>query len=142
MNQHALWPLLGALIASQSLGATQPPATVSQVISIYDGDSFTVNVDEWPPVLGEKITVRIKGIDTPELRGKCEKEVKQAREAKQFTVAKLREARTIRLSGIERDKYFRILADVDLDGVDLGQLLLRSGLAVPYGGAKKPDWCQ
>ncbi len=73
------------------------------------------------PILGEKITVRIKGIDTRELRGKCESEVRQAREAKQFTVAKLRESKTIRLSGIERDKYFRILTDVDLDGVDLGQ---------------------
>ena len=64
-----------------------------------------------------------------------------ARLAKQFTVSKLRESKTIRLTGIERDKYFRILADVSLDGIDLGRLLLEAKLAVPYTGAKKLEWC-
>lgn len=133
--------LLSIFIVTKSNAGTQESVTVSTLISIYDGDSFTVNVDEWPPILGQKITIRIKGVDTPELRGKCKKEVEMARLAKQFTVSKLRESKTIRLTGIERDKYFRILADVSLDGIDLGRLLLEAKLAVPYTGAKKLEWC-
>ncbi|MCL1039469.1 thermonuclease family protein [Shewanella submarina] len=137
-----IWVLQLFSISSQSLAVTQPHVTVSQVVSIYDGDSITVNVDEWPPFLGEKITVRVKGIDTPELRGKCDMEIQQARMAKQFTVSKVRNANIITLSGIERGKYFRVIADVSLDGVDLGDLLLNAGLAIPYNGEKKPDWCK
>lgn len=133
--------LLSIFIVTKSNAGTQESVTVSTLISIYDGDSFTVNVDEWPPILGQKITIRIKGVDTPELRGKCKKEVEMARLAKQFTVSKLRESKTIRLTGIERDKYFRILADVSFDGIDLGRLLLEAKLAVPYTGAKKLEWC-
>ncbi|GHA85501.1 hypothetical protein GCM10007159_03290 [Modicisalibacter luteus] len=30
-------------------------ATVSDVLAVYDSDAFTANVDEWPPVIGERI---------------------------------------------------------------------------------------
>jgi endonuclease YncB( thermonuclease family) len=41
---------------------------------------------------------------------------------------------------MQRGKYFRIVADVYVDGSDLGQELIEKGLAKPYHGEKKPKW--
>ena len=75
---------------------------VSEITSIYDGDTFRANIKGYPPIIGEKISIRINGIDTPEMRGKSEKEKELARKAKQFTVDKLRNAKTIELRNIKR----------------------------------------
>lgn len=85
--------------------------------------------------------IRIKDIDTPELRGKCQAEKEAARAAKQFSVAKLRAGNIIQLRAIERGKYFRLLADVWIDGKSLGAALISAGHAVPYDGGKKVSWC-
>jgi endonuclease YncB( thermonuclease family) len=104
-------------------------ATVSEVTSIYDADTFRVNLDGFSPIIGERIPVRVLGVDTPELRGKCESEKIKAREAKQFTVQVIRSAKTIELRNIQRGKYFRILADVFIDGKNLADNLIQSGHA-------------
>lgn len=114
---------------------------VDEVTSIYDGDTFRANINAWPSVVGERVPVRIKGIDTPELRGKCQAEKELARKAKQHTVAILREAKQIELRDIQRGKYFRLLAFVFVDGQSLGDLLIREGLAVAYDGGTKRNWC-
>ena len=69
------------------------------------------------------MSIRINGIDTPELRGKCDKEKQLARLAKHFTVERLRAVRGITLKNIKRGKYFRLIADVD--GVSLGEQLIK-----------------
>lgn len=114
---------------------------VSSVSTIYDGDTFTVTIDSWPEIIGKSISVRVAGVDTPELRGKCRHEVELARKAKQFAVERIRAAEVIELKHIRRDKYFRILADVYLDGKSLGDQLMRADLAVAYEGKTKVDWC-
>ncbi len=43
--------------------------TVSQVVRVYDGDTITVDIAEWPAIVGDDIGVRIRGVDTPVLRG-------------------------------------------------------------------------
>ena len=45
----------------------------AKVIKVYDGDTFTVEAYPWPG-LEAKASVRIDGVDTPEIRGKCEAE--------------------------------------------------------------------
>jgi endonuclease YncB( thermonuclease family) len=42
---------------------------------------------------------------------------------------------------MKRRKYFRIVADVFVDGQDLGQELTQKGLAKPYEGGKKRSGC-
>ena len=116
-------------------------ATVLEVTSIYDGDTFRANIKGLPPVIGEHMSIRINGIDTPELRGKCDKEKQLAGLAKQFTVERLRAAKSIVLKNIKRGKYFRLIADVYLDGVNLGGLLIKSKHAVRYKGKTKQTWC-
>ncbi|MEW5251657.1 thermonuclease family protein [Microbulbifer discodermiae] len=112
-----------------------------EVVSIYDGDSFTANVPGWPDIVGKRIGVRVKGVDTPELRGKCQAEKELARKAKQFAVTLLRDAQEVRLEEIERDKYFRLLAEVWVDGKRLDQLLIGANLGYEYHGGKRRNWC-
>ena len=57
-----------------------------------------------------------------------------------FIVGRLRAAKKIELRNMKRGKYFRIVADVYVDGMSLAQMLLEAGLAKPYDGRKKPKW--
>jgi len=115
---------------------------VSEVTSIYDADTFRVTIKGWPKVSGERIPVRIKGIDAPEIRGKCQAEKVAARKAKQFTVKELRSAKVIELKNMERGKYFRILANVYVDGKSLGDALISAGHARAYDGGTRGGWCE
>lgn len=135
--------ILTLLFVPLSLAKTYDELIVSEIVSIYDGDTFRVTLDgDMPRIFGENISIRVANIDTPELRAKCENEKKLARKAKQFTVQKLREAKVIVLKSVQRGKYFRIVADVYLDGVPLSNQLLDHKLAVAYSGGKKiHDWC-
>ena len=116
--------------------------TVSKVISVYDGDTFRVNIDSLPPIVGKNIRIRVNGIDTPEIRGKCQYEKNLALEARDFVRAKLANAKEIKLTNLQRGKYFRVVANVLVDGVSLGQELLDNKLAYEYSGGKKSSWCK
>lgn len=115
---------------------------VSELVDVYDGDTFFVTIDGWPDIMGKRIGVRIRGIDTPEIRGKCDKEKIMALSVKRFTARKLSKAKLITLKNMSRGKYFRIVADVDIDGESLGERLITYKLAVGYDGGKKVDWCK
>ena len=117
--------------------------TISELISVYDGDTFKVNIKEYPAVLGEKISVRVNGIDTPEIKGKCPQEKELAQKAKKVAVYMLKNATVIELRNMQRGKYFRIVADVYADGVSLSEKLIEKKLAVAYdGGTKTKNWCE
>ena len=116
--------------------------TVSRVISVYDGDTFRVNIDSLPPLIGKNIPVRLEGVDTPEINGKCQYEKDLALEARDFVRSKLSNAVEILLNDLQRGKYFRIVAKVYIDGVSLEEELLQNGLAYQYNGGKKSNWCK
>ena len=98
-------------------------------------------------VFGTNVPVRIVGIDTPELASKCSfpmerlSEVVKAKEAREFVKAMLSNAKEITLANVARDKYFRVLADVYVDGVSLSELLIENKLAFSYDGGTKRSWC-
>lgn len=113
-------------------------------IKNYDGDTITVDIPGVHPLIGNDIMIRIRGIDTPELRGYgCTAELEKARQAKKLVKSLLRSAKEINLHKVGRGKYFRIIADVEFDGKDLGAILVKNGLAVDgyHGGKKIHDWC-
>ena len=119
----------------------QEAVVINEVINVYDGDTFRVNIDEFPPILGENIAIRILGIDTPEIKGNCQQERQLAIKARDFTRKYLNSGSVISLTDLKRDKYFRILANVYIDGKNLGDALLMQNLAVVYLGKKKFNWC-
>ena len=115
--------------------------TVSKVISVYDGDTFRVDIDSLPPIVGKNIPIRLNGVDTPEIRGKCEHEKDLAIKARDFVRNKLANAKEIKLNNLQRGKYFRVVANVMVDGVSLEQELLDKEFAYKYTGGKKSSWC-
>lgn len=142
MMKKMLWLLLLVSPLLWAKEKTYGDVRVSEISTVYDGDTFYINIHDWPPIVGNHIAVRVKGIDTPEIKGKCTQEIQQARKAKQFTVAFLRNAKVVVLKNMARDKYFRINADVYADGKNLAEALSASGLAVEYEGKKKRSWCR
>lgn len=82
---------------------------VSSLVGVYEGDTFTVTIDGWQTIIGEAISVRLAGAETPEIRGKCPAEKVLARKARAFTQNALIGAKVIELRNLRRDKYYRLL---------------------------------
>lgn len=115
------------------------PARLSRVI---DGDTVQVEIEIWPN-LTEHTSVRLAGVNTPEVHGagiaECEKQKGLA--AADFTAKFLLAGSAIVLKDLHLDKYGRALARVEVDGQDLSAALLAAGLARPYHGEKREPWC-
>ena len=122
--------------------ADLPSAEVLQnvsVASVYDGDTFKINLNCSLAVYCEKVPVRVLGVDTPEIKGKTAKEKRLAKEAKAFTKNFLSNG-PISLSRCSRDKYFRLLCEVtNAQGQNLAQELIKKDLGYAYWGGKKSD---
>ncbi len=93
--------------------------TVSRLLRIIDGDTFACDIDTHSPIAGKNISIRLRGIDTPELRDKDPELRKFAYEEKERLERLLTSAKVIELRNIARGKYFRIVADVYIDGEDI-----------------------
>jgi micrococcal nuclease len=115
-------------------------AVVTQLIEVHDGDTFKVTISTLPPIIGDSILIRINGIDAPEINSENDYEKELAIKAKKYAENRLRNAKTILLKNMRRDKYFRILADVYVDKWNLGKEIIRVGLAVEYDGGTKHSW--
>ncbi len=108
-------------------------AAVKTLHRVVDGDTYLVSLWGWPDVVGDSVYVRVAGVDTPEMRGAT---AVQGRQARDFAADILRRG-PIHLHCIRRDKYFRLIAEVRVDSVNVGAELLKAGLARPYSGGKK-----
>lgn len=113
---------------------------VAKITSVYDGDTFKCHLSDYPAIIGNSIGIRIFGIDCPEMKDKRPEIKKKAKMAREYTYMRLMEAKEIRLENIQRGKYFRIVAQVFIDGSDLGQELIKHGYAKPYFGGTKEEW--
>ncbi|MBU2135317.1 MAG: thermonuclease family protein [Alphaproteobacteria bacterium] len=111
------------------------PARAS--FQVVDGD--TLRTAE-----GERI--RLIGIDAPELppRARCAGEAELALAAKDrltdLVEGATHIATTPRPDEPDRDRYDRLLRDVSVDGVDVGEILVSEGLAKVWRG-RKGVWC-
>lgn len=118
---------------------TQTPADFKDVsiASVYDGDTFKINLNCSLAVYCEKVPVRVLGVDTPEIKGKTEREKKLAQQAKEFTKKFLAKG-PVSLTNCGRDKYFRLLCDVtNGDGKNLAKELIKANLGYAYYGGTK-----
>jgi endonuclease YncB( thermonuclease family) len=113
-----------------------------KLVKVIDGDTIRVELQDVPSIF-EQIEIRFRGIDAPEIHGKCDREKFMALAAKEFVIGKLLKAKEITLTKVNRDKYFRINAYVLADGVNLSERLKELKLAVEYWGhGPKQDWCK
>lgn len=112
-------------------------------MSNYDGDTMTMMVEIFPhPPIVVELKVRLFGVDTPEMLGKCIEEKQLARKAKQYVHDALEEAEEVMIILKGKDKYGRVVALVSYDGNDLASELLIKGLAKPYAGGRRESWCE
>lgn len=123
-----------------TLSAHAAPAVVDYVL---DGDTFAAHVGVVDDVQ-VAVRVRLINVDTPELNGKCQEEVKMARRARGRLEKLLPRGTKIELRNIKDDKYLgRIDANAILsDGRDVGEVLVREKLARRYRGGRRHGWCK
>ena len=114
------------------------PIEGGRVIKVYDGDTITI-ASKLPFINSPlyRLSVRLNGIDTPEIRGKTEDEKTAAKNVKD-ELSKLILNKRVSLKNIQTEKYGRILADVYIGELHINQWLITEKYAVKYdGGTKK-----
>lgn len=107
------------------------PAAAQLRCRTVDGDTLRCGAER----------VRVVGLDAPELHGRCPREIRQARAAKDRLAELVAGGVTLRTRG--RDRYRRLLAVVrDRQGRDVAAVMIREGLARPYDGrGRRAGWC-
>ena len=97
-----------------------------KVLHIKDGDTIDVNVK------GQKQTVRLLLLDTPESVSKKIPPQKMGKEASSFLKKQL-EGKSVTLvydRGQKEDKYGRKLAYVFCDGIHINEIMIKSGYGI------------
>jgi endonuclease YncB( thermonuclease family) len=143
--------LIAPVAASRGVERAPPrtePATTAlrsghpaEVIRVLDGDTFEARVRIWP---GMDVTtrVRLRGIDAPELRARCEDERVKALATRDALTRILSEG-NVGIARVGQDKYGgRVDADVSTARTpDVSAALLERGLARRYSGGRRAGWC-
>ena len=114
-----------------------PPIVYCKVIKVYDGDTITVASRlpfEGSPIY--RFSVRLAGIDSPEMRGGSELETKKAIEARD-ALNHLIFGNIIELRNNGKEKYGRLLADLYYKGLHINKWMLDNNYAIEYYGGKK-----
>lgn len=114
-----------------------PPVEKGIVIKVYDGDTITIASKlPYPSSPLYRFSVRLNGIDCPEIKGKDEHEKQCAQIAKQ-EMSDLILNKIVILKNIGTEKYGRILADVYIGELHLNNHMIEKRLAVKYDGRTK-----
>lgn len=108
--------------------------TLAFVCSCYDGDTCTI-IFRWNKK-DIKISCRIVGIDTPELRTKNMLEKDKAIKARDY-LRNLILNKIVNVELFKFDKYGRPLVKIGINGKDVSELMIKHKFAVPYYGGKK-----
>lgn len=137
--------LLSAVLLSCAANAADYSFERGDVVSIYDGDTFYLRLPSCTsqiPSLCARAGVRLRGIDAPEMRATCPLEAQKGRAARERLRELLDYGHRMQLRNVGREKYGRLLADLEIDGRDVGERLIAEGLARPYHGGTRQSWCR
>ncbi|MES1200523.1 MAG: thermonuclease family protein [Pseudomonadota bacterium] len=97
--------------------------------AVIDGDTLRDGSERY----------RVENIDAPErgARAECPHERALAEASRAYVVEWVADARRIEaIPSGRRDRYGRVVARIQIDGVDLGERLMQIGLAQPWRGHK------
>jgi endonuclease YncB( thermonuclease family) len=86
---------------------------------------------------------RVENIDAPETgsRSECPEERALGQAARAYVESWIAGAHEVEAIPVgRRDRYGRVVARIEIDGVDLGEQLIARGLAQPWRG-RKADFC-
>ena len=114
----------------------------AEVLRVVDGDTFDARVHLWP---GLDITtrVRLRGIDAPEMKARCEDERVQA-EAALNALRAILDQGEVGITRVTFDKYGgRVLAEAFTRATpDVSAALIDAGAARRYSGGQRAGWCR
>jgi endonuclease YncB( thermonuclease family) len=117
--------------------------TYCKCVKVYDGDTITVATQFHTTLPPYRFSVRLMGIDAPELKGGGANEHNYAIISRQQLSDKIL-GKIIRLDIVQTpEKWGRILAYVYLNNENINQWMLDQKLAIPYNGKTKtklPEW--
>jgi micrococcal nuclease len=114
-----------------------PPIQSGQVIKVYDGDTITIATKlpyKDSPLY--RFPVRLKGIDSAEIKSKNANEKIHAKIARD-ALSDLILHKNVTIQNIENEKYGRILADVYYNELCINEWMIEKGYAVKYDGGTK-----
>ena len=121
--------------AAANVWVPVPDEGLVRITRVYDGDTYHGVCCVKGTLY--RITMRLKGIDCPELRGRGAEE-KRAGEAVRDVVAYFCQDVICLAAPHGTDKYGRLLVDLQIpSGQDLCELLLSENLGHAYGGATR-----
>lgn len=108
-----------------------------RVLRVIDGDTIIVEAPWVPEPLKPEISVRLYGVDTPEMKSRDPEARVAAEKAKHF-VENILDSGEVRIEYLKWDKYGgRILGNLFIKEESLAEKLISEGLGEPYfGGAK------
>jgi len=122
-----------------------PPIEKGICIKVYDGDTITIASKlPYPNSPLYRFSVRLNGIDCPEIKGKDQDEKECAQLAKK-EMTELVLNKVVTLKNCQTEKYGRILADVYMNDMHLNNHMIAKRLAVYYNGGTKiipKSWLQ
>ena len=109
---------------------------LGKCVDVYDGDTITIvgHVKYNPDLF--RFSVRLNGIDCPEMKGKNDNEKIVAKFAKQY-IQDIIYDKIVTLEDVALDKYGRVLAKVMFGHRDIAKELLEKNMAVAYDGGTK-----
>ncbi|HCW66605.1 MAG TPA: nuclease [Thalassospira lucentensis] len=130
---------------ANAIECLQWPLRESRGEYAYDGDTIYVRMPGLPPAIAN-MSVRVAGVDTPEIRGQCEVEKRHALLARDRVRSLLAHAIQsnipVQFCDPQWGRYGgRVVAWVAIGDVWLHDLLINEDLARPYDGGKRAGWC-
>lgn len=125
-----------AVLSLLCLSVLNADVTIKEVTSVYDGDTFKVNLNCSEEIFCKNISIRVYGVDTPEIRGSTPEVKIEAYKSKEFTKTFLKDKITI--EECIRGKYFRLVCKVkNSQGLYLHEELIKNKLGKEYYGGTK-----
>lgn len=112
---------------------------VDSIISVYDGDTFKAKINTLPEFLNP-FSIRINGIDCPEIRSSNLNEKAHAIIERNRADSILNTAKQVTLKNTKKGKYFRLVADVEVDNKKFDSIMIHNGICRPYNGEKRYKW--
>ncbi len=147
MKRATLAVLAGLLATTATFAEEFAGPYFGEVVRVIDGDNFEAKIEIWPTI-SSTVSVRIAGIDAPELfRPQCPQEALGARAAKEALRELIPPKTEVRLEHVEADSFSgRVLAVVYRQKLERGRtltelLLNRDVVELWTPGDPDIDWC-
>jgi endonuclease YncB( thermonuclease family) len=114
--------------------------TVSKVIEVIHGDTFIVDIAEPHELAGSNIKLIIRDANTPDASKSCSRQMELGIKVKDIVTQKLVDASSIKLKNFRKTNT-AVIAQVIVDGKDLGEELIAKGYASNEYGHWKAYFC-